>query len=254
MNVETTLTIPEGLGLKLVGDLVVVSISSNVKEGYSLEVPVLKEGEGYTFSVRIYLVINEEVDILTTWEVICEEPGEYNITVFSQSNDPFMILRYSRSMGSCRTEIVSGSPVVGDVQISPISTSPGLDPEELYVSPDSDIDVRCSVSCELGLNYVQLYYSNDSEVWVVLDMEDNGDDQWTAKIPSHPENKKVLFYIEAESTFMGVSRTSEYECTFLDIDDLKRNTNTLIFVSATVMVTGSVGIFSLYRRRKKEND
>jgi len=239
--------------LQLEGDDVEVSISSNLRDYPPKTISVRREGESYTYVIKVKIVNNEVVTFHTTWNILGGEPGRYNITVTSLSNDPFMVWEYSRSTDICEIELVSGSPVISDLRISPTSTSPGLDPNALYVSLGEDIVVECSASSELGLSSVILLWSDNSNLWLV-EMEEVSGGLWLGTVPGAPPNQKVKFYVEAISSTGKVSRTSEYECTFLDVPGLEKGTNTFIFITAAVVLTGSFGIFDLYRRRMKSKN
>jgi len=240
--------------LQLEGDDVEVSISSNLRGYQPKTIPVRREGESYTYAIKVKIVNNEVVTFHTTWNIIGGEPGRYNITVTSLSNDPFMVREYSRSTGSCEIELVSGSPVISDLRISPTSTSPGLDPNALYVSPGEDIVVECNVSSDVDLSSVKLLWSDSSDLWRDVEMEEATGGLWLGTVPGAPPNEKVQFYVEATSSTGGTSRTSEYECMFLDIPGLEKGTNAIVFITAAVMLTVSVGIFDFYRRRMKSKN
>ena len=235
----------------LEGDEVEVSISSNLRDYRPRTVPVKREGGSYTYEVKVEIVNNEVVNFVTAWNIMGGEPGRFNITVTSLSNDPFMAKDYSRSTGSCEIELVSGSPVISDIRISPTLTTLGLYPDELYVSPGEDIVVECNVSSDAGLSSVKLLWSDGSSLWREVEMEEEAVDWWLGTVPGGPPNGKVRFYVEALSYTGVTSRTSEYECTFLDIPGWERDTNTIVIITAAVMVTGSVGILDLYRRRMR---
>lgn len=217
-------------------------------------IPVRREGESYTYAIKVEIVNNEVVTLHTNWDIKGDEPGKYNITVSSLSNDPFMVREYSRSTGSCEIELISGSPVISDLRISPTSTTPGLDHDVLYVSPEEDIVVECNVSSAVELTSVKLRFSYGLDSWFYVEMEYSTRGLWVGTVPGAPPNEKVRFYVEAVSLTGGMSRTSEYECTILDVQGLERDVNMIVFVTAAVMLTGSFGIFDYYRHRMKSKN
>ena len=145
------------------------------------------------------------------------------------------------------------SPIISEPIMSLIYHSPGLNHQKTYVHPGKDIEVRCNVTCVIGIKNVALYYSVESgDIWNQSIMSRKSENEWIGTIPRQSEGKLIVFYVEALSSTGKSSRTREYRCRVLDLQMLELKTRIVIVVTVTTIVAGCIVIFALKRRRMTE--
>lgn len=206
-----------------------------------------------SFKINLNLLINEIVTFHTSWIIRSEATGNYTIKVTAASVDEYMHNEHRRGMDVCKTQIVKGSPLIGELLITPTLFSPGLEPNMLYFQPGKGVTVKCNVTSILDVESVFIFYTTNSpDSWNQVEMKNVTWQLWTGTLLGQLRNKKMFFYIEATGPNNAKSKTDIYECMFLDIPLLERKTYTIKIVMSFVLVLGSLYIINFYRKRMKE--
>lgn len=146
-----------------------------------------------------------------------------------------------------------GAPIISEPIISPVHHSSGLNHQKLYVYPGQDIEVRCNVTCIIGIKNVTICYSlNSDDIWNQSIMNIHSENEWGGTIPKQSEGKLVVFYIEAFSSIGMNSRTREFTYTVLHLHALELRTIIVTSITSTIILVGCLAIFAIKRRRMTE--
>ena len=169
------------------------------------------------------------------------------------SDDPDVDPRFRECRDTCEVKIVEDAPIINEPIVSPVYHPSGLDPQEMYVYPGQDIEVRCNVTCFIGIENVTLHYSvESSDVWNQIVMSRKSGNEWIGTVPGQSEGKLIVFYVEAFSSTEKSSRTREYVCRVLDLQVLELRIKIVAVATVTIILAGCIVIFALKRRRMTE--
>jgi len=209
-----------------------------------------KSNNSYAFNLTIDLLIGEIITFHATWTAKGHAAGSYNLNILSFSDDPDVDPKFRACQDASEVQIVRDSPIISELMISPVYHPSGLDPQETYVYPEQDIQVRCNVTCLIGIENVTLYYSVESrEVWKQSTMTRNSENEWIGTILGQSEGKQIVLYVEAFGSTGKSSRTREYTCRVSDLRAVESMAKIATVTTVTIILVACTVIFALKKRR-----
>lgn len=231
-----------------------MSFQSNQRETEPKTVSVSQKNDtSYAFNINVQLLLGEIIKYYVDWTAEGRVIGSYIIGVSAFSDDPDVDLRFRSCQDTREVQILQDTPEINEPILSQMYHPSGLDPQEMYVYPGQNIDVRCNISCPIGVKNVSLYYSVDSGgVWNQSIMAKNSGNEWMGTVPGQSEGKVVTVYVETFSLTGKSSKTREYACRVSDLQLLELRTRIVTAATVTTILIGFIGIFALKRRKMTE--
>ena len=212
-----------------------------------------KNSNSYAFNLVVQILLGEVIKYYASWNAEGQVIGDYSIQLSASSDDPDFDPKYSLCQDVCEVQVLGDTPVMNEPVLSPLYTASGLDSREMYTFPWQNVELRCNISCPLGIENVTLWYSVDSDtLWNQLTMTPAGGDEWIGTVPGQPEGKLVRVEVEAFGLSGKSSRTGRYAYRVLDQQLLELRSTTVAGVTAVAIIVGVAGIFVWKKRKMTE--
>ena len=194
--------------------------------------------------------MGEVVTFHVDWVARCQAAGKHTLSLLALSEDPDVDPKFRKGQDTREVQIVTGSPIISDLIVSPVGNLPGLDPQEAYVRPGKDIEVRCNITCPDGIARAIVFYSMDSlTLWNQRAMSRNSRNEWVGIVPGQPEGTRIVLYVEAVGANGKSSRTREFACRVANLEAIESTAKIVALATVTTILLACITMLALRRRR-----